>query len=458
MKRTPLKFNQVPRFAAKMQSRRLGNVNFFTTAYKEDGGGDGDDDDPTEKMLKKIEQRIAKELETRGLANKEAITAIVTDSLKGLPLEALRTYSDDAEKLNNTVKKIAAELEKVRNMGAGVQGKVDAIRTALNSRMTEIEALASAKKGVIEFNVRAAVTMTTENTIDETDVPDDIIESFSMGAYVPKRYGYQFIGEIADRVTVDELEKYKTWLEEGDTEGAFAIVAEGGLKPLVSTALVRNVAEAQKVAGKYVITEEFAKFRKAAMKIIRQIIQDQMYRDYDAILTADLNAVSVGYTGTTLDGTIVDPNDYDAIGAVAAQIESLNFMPDVLVINPQDKWRIRLSKDLEGRYLFPVVTENGQTQMLGMRLITSTYQPAGTFILGESGLFKIEEETITVRIGYGITSTSSGGNVTSVESDFDHNRMRIILETFFVAYLATNHIGSYVSASFATVKTALEAA
>lgn len=456
MKRTPLKFNQVPRFAEKIQSRRIGNVNFLTAAYKEDG--EADDDTPEGKLLVKIQQRVAKELETRGLANKDAVTAIVTEQMKDLPLEALRSYAADTEKLNNTVKKIAGEIEKVRNLGIGNhEGKVDAIRTALQSRMTDIQALMTAKKGSIEFNVRAAVVMTTENTIDETDVPEDIIESFSMGAYVPKRYGFQFIGEIADRVTVDELEKYKTWLEEGDTEGAFAIVAEGGLKPLVSTTLVRNVAEAQKIAGKYVITEEFAKFRKNALKIVRQIIQDQMYRDYDAILTANLNAVAVGYTGTSLDGTIIAPNDYDAIGAVAAQIESLNFMPDVLVINPQDKWRIRLSKDSEGRYLFPVVTENGQTIMLGMRLITSTYQPVGTFTLGESGLFKIEEETITVRIGYGITVTGSNP-VTSVVSDFDNNQIRVILETFFVSYLATNHIGSYVTTSFATVKTALTAA
>lgn len=330
------------------------------------------------------------------------------------------------------------------------------IKSILDSKMSEIENVFKSGKGDLKLDVKAAANMTTANTIDETtnSIPADLIENFTIGAFAEKRYGNQYIQNIADVTTVSNIAQHKTWLEEGSAQGAFAIVAEGGLKPLVSYDLVRNFAKAKKVAGKYVVTEEFVKFRQEAYNIIRRLIMDKMVRDYSALVTADMNAEAVAYTGSTLDDTIVAPNDYDAIGAAAAQAQSLNFNPNVLVLNPQDAWRIRLNKSTTGEYIFPVTTADGTSQIFGFQLIVSTYQTAGTFTLAESGLFKIEQEAITVRMGYGITVTGSSP-VTQVVSDFDNNQMRVIVEMFFLDYLPTPFTGSIVKDTFANVKAAL---
>lgn len=338
------------------------------------------------------------------------------------------------------------------------------VKQLIEAQMPAIQKMMQTKSGEIRLDIKAAANMTTANTIDEAtfSIPAAIIESMTMREFVGKRYGRQYIGDIADRSTVANMEQYTTWLEEGSEQGAFAIVAEGALKPLVSTSLVRNFAAAKKIAGKYVVTEEFVKFRQNAYTIIRRLIMDKMIRDYDALLTADVNTAAAAYTGTVLDGTIANPNDYDAIGAVAAQIQSLNFEPDVIILNPQDAWRIRLNKDDVGRYQFPVVTQDGETRIFNLRLVTTTYQTAGYFTLAEAGLFKIEEEAITVRIGFGIDITTATVSATTVvvgvTSDFDNNRMRVIVETYFKDWLPTPYIGSVVRAQFSTVKTALLAA
>jgi len=277
----------------------------------------------------------------------------------------------------------------------------------------------------------------------------------SMDSFAKTRRGVQFINDIADRRVVSNITKYKSWLEEGTEQGAFAIVAEGALKPLVSTGIVRNYAEAKKIAGKYVVTEEFAKFFDNAYAIIRGLINDKLVRDYSALLVVDLNAQAASYVSGPLDDTIEDANDYDAVAAVAAQIMALNFVPDVLIVHPNDLWRIRLTKDDNGRYLFPVQNSTGGIDMFGFTVVTSTYQTAGSFTLGESGLFKIEEEPITVRMGYGVTVTGASP-VTSVVSDFDNNMFRVIVETYFLDWIPTAYIGSFVKASFATVKAALQ--
>ena len=424
-------------------------------------------------LLEKVKETAKNEIETRGYQNKEAVEALLSSALKDLPLEALRNY--DAQKVNDSIKNIAAELEKVKQIRAGeLDGnEKELIQRSLNSllfpedgKQSDVELMMRSKGGAglkeVVLNIRSAANMQTDNTINENNFPLAMIESFNViDGVVKKRRGTQYIFDIADVTTVAELEEYTTWLEEGNSEGAFAIVAEGAVKPLVSYALVRNFAKAKKVAAKYVITEEFAKFRKKALSIIQNLINDKILRDYAAILTVDLQAQSASYVGTSLDDTFVAPNDYDAIGAVAAQIETLNFFPDLLIIHPQDKWRLSLEKDSQGRYymMIPMYNPDGLVSMMGFRVLTSTYQTIGTFTLGESGLFKIEQEALTIRLGYGIdytTATVSGSTVvTSVSSDFDNNRMRVIVENFFKDYIATNNIGSFVTASFATVKAAL---
>lgn len=407
-------------------------------------------------------------LEELAAQTKEAVDQKVKDlqtaqeaAIKGLPSqEAFNDLSKKNEALEASLRKISEKVTDLEKTDLGTEG-LKGLPLLLEKNMESIGKVFATKSGEVKLDVKAAAIMTMPNAVNETtfSVPASLIESFSMREFVGKRYGTQYIDEVADVTQVSDMEQYTTWLEEGDEQGAFAIVAEGAQKPLVSTSLVRNFAEAKKVAGKYVVTEEFVKFRRNAYNIIRRLLQDKLVRDYSAIVTTQMNAAAVAYTGTALDGTIANPNDYDAVGAVAAQAMNLNFNPDILILNPTDLWRLRLTKDLQGKYQFEVITLNGTTQILGIRVFTSTYQPAGTFTLAESGLFKIEEEAITVRMGYGITVTggtdNGGGNVTNVSGDLDNNRMRVIVEMWFKAWLATPHIGSIVRTQFSTVKTAL---
>jgi hypothetical protein len=388
-----------------------------------------------------------------GLLDDDGKVAIDTEKIKEFLGEGKTGF-------RSILKAQGEAIEAIKLRGNGGAEK-RSLRGELEKRMSDIE---SAYKGGGEFklNLRAAAIMTTANTVGGYEaLPEDLIESFSVGAFVEKKRPREYVFDIANVTTVAQLTEYKTWLEEGDEEGAFAIVAEGTLKPLVSTTLVRNHSQYKKVAGKYVVTEEFAKFRSEIYNIIKRLISQKMLRDYSTILTTQLLGDAAAYVASALDGqyTAAEVTDYHAIAAVAAQIEGINFMPDVLIMNPQDKWRIGMSQDANGAFYMtiPYTSPTGETQMMGFSLRTSTKVPVGSFILGESGLWEIEQESITVRIGHGITITKSGANVTDVEDDFDHNRIRMIVENYFHSYIATNNTGSFVYASFDVVKALLVA-
>lgn len=370
---------------------------------------------------------------------------------------------EDDKGIRQILKKQGEELAQLKSLGAGT-GKAKNFKLQLEEKMADVEAIVKAKSGSVKMSLKAAAIMTLDNTIaGDNLLPDELIESFSVNAFVPKRIPREYVFDIANRRTVSDITQFKTWLEEGSTEGAFAVVAEGGLKPLVSVGLVRNYSEYRKVAAKTVYTEEFAKFRKEAYSIIQRLIQQKILRDYSAILTTDLLADAAPYVASALDAQYQNPTDYHAIAAVAAQIEALDFMPDVIIMNPQDKWRIGMLQDTTGAFYLtiPVTDPSGQTRLMGFLVRTSNRIPVGSFILGESGLWEVEDEALTIRMGYGVTVTggtsNGGGNVTDVQGDLDHNRFRIIVETYFHNYIATNNAGSFVYGDFAVIKALLQA-
>jgi hypothetical protein len=434
---------------------------------------DDDDDDKAEakKVLLAVKKQTEKILEKRGFISKEALDKELETRMAKLQnfskedVALLKIWLEEGDKgIRSILKKQGEDIAAIVEKGTKSDKKVNAIRAWFEDKKVQekLQRIFETQSGEIKLDVRAAATMTLDNTIStEGTLPEELIESFSIGAFVPKRQPREYVFDIAYRRTVAKITQFKTWLEEGSEQGAFAVVTEGGLKPLVSTALVRNHSEYTKVAAKQVYTEEFVKFRQEAYTIIQRLINMKLIRDYASILTTRLLADAAPYVASALDGQYANPTDYHAIGAVAAQIEGLNFVPDVLIMNPQDKWRIGLLQDNQGQFYLtiPITDPSGQTRMMGFTLRVSNRVPVGSFILGEGGLWEIEDEPITIRMGMGITVTggtsNGGGNVTDVQSDMDHNRFRIIAETFFHNYIATNNQGSFVLAEFAVVKALL---
>jgi hypothetical protein len=427
-----------------------------------------------EVLLGKIKTQTEEMLSKKGYSTKEQLDAAVVEKMKafeGLDSIKLKSLLDDEtgvfallKKQEKAMKTQGEEITALKEKG-GDKEKMS-LKSILKKEMPEIEKFLKSKSGnsegyyEISLKTKVAAVMTTANTIDDSSVPDDLVESFSEGQFVAKRRPREYVYDLATVTNVAEVEKYKTWLEEGDEQGNFAIVAEGGLKPLVSSSLIRNVATAKKAAGKYIVTDEVTKWRKKAYQIIQRIMRQQFLRDKADILETDLTALAAPYTASAFDGAVVDANNFDAIAAVMAQIMALNFMPDMLILNPQDKMLTLMSKsDSDGHYFLqvPSIDPQGNAIILGLTVRTSNKLDVGTFIVGESGLWEIEQEGIQIRIGYGVTVTGSNP-VTQVVSDFDNNQFRVIVEQYFVNYLASPNEGSFVIAEFDAVKAAIEVA
>jgi hypothetical protein len=257
-----------------------------------------------------------------------------------------------------------------------------------------------------------------------------------------RRRDRQFIRDIADVSVVAEVQETLTFDEEGSEDGTLAIVTENGLKPQVKLSGIRNKVEKQKAAAFIVVTEELIKNRTRLLAAVQRLFNDKVRRDYENQLTASLLTNTTQYISTDFDGIVPNPSHFDVIMAAMSQLESLNFVPDTLVVNPRDKWSMLMTKANNGTYILPFIAQGGQFKILALNVITTTKVEAGKFLLGESGTWKVEEETPRLRTGL-------------VNDDHLHNRMTIVGELFFLSYVPSSNAGAWIEGDFDDVKEAI---
>lgn len=351
--------------------------------------------------------------------------------------EQMNTALKEQGKMLNSLKEQATLPQKATGgLKAAFEKNYDALANAVKERKSNfvIKAVDEHTEGRIQTTANSISTTSGAILTDSIGYNDELFM---------KRRGREYIHDIANVTPVDEVPETFVFNEEGAEDGSIAIVAENGLKPQIHLSLVRNQVNAKKAAGYIVVTEEMMKWRTRIWAQIQRLFSDKVWRDYEKLLTEDLLTNAVAYTSTALDDTIADPSDFDAIIAAVLQLEALEYQPDVLVINPADKWKLALAESKNGAFILPYIQQGGEFSLLGLRVITSNKIDAGTFVIGESGTWFIEEEPVRLRTGL-------------VNDDFIHNRMTIIGELFFLSYVPSNNAGSFVKGSFSTIKEALK--
>ncbi len=360
----------------------------------------------------------------------------------GISAEALKDFRD-------TLKQQGQALEKMREHAAAPAKAAHSLEKAFYDKFDEVRAALAENR--VGYTVKAvdehtAASVITTDNVTATATGAQLAERVGVRDEIfMARSGRQYIHDIADVTVTNDVPEIYTFYEEGAADGTIAVVAENGLKPQVSLSLVKNIVEQKKAAGYIVVTDEVIRNRPRAWQAIQRMFRDKVYRDYETQLTASLLDAAPAYAQTALDGTIAAPTDFHALIAAVLQVESLDFQPNVLVINPADKWRLAMTETTGGMLILPYLQQGGQFGILGLRVITTTKMEAGTFLVGEGGTWYIEESAPQLRTGM-------------VNDDLIHNRMTIVGEIFFLSYVPSNRKGAWVKGNFATIKSALKTA
>jgi hypothetical protein len=424
-------------------------------APEPDKGGGGEAPEVTA-LMGKINASVEELLQKRNYATTDTMKEALKEALKDIDITELRSIAEsNTAQMNLTIRTMAAEIQKLKELGTGTPAKKDMtiagqIRShiAANAEAWAKFKLSGAGNFEIPIDTRAAATMM-------------ISTNTGASAYIPQP---EFVPGLVDLArnrpfletlvnTANTSSARIVWSEKRNPDGNAGMVAEGGVKPLIDFDIVATASDARKVADKIKVSTEMLEDIDYMAAEIESELKYKVDMLVDAqLLTGDGTAPNLkgidtyvgGYVLTTI--TTTEPNNADAIRAAVAQIVSLNFNPNFVALNPIDAANLDLAKASDGHYVFPpFTTQNGQT-IAGVRVVETNQIPVGSFLIGDGSRYKVRNyKPFTISYGW-------------VNDDFEKNLVTVIGERRLHAFMAGNDTGAFIYDTFAAVKTAITAA
>jgi len=224
-------------------------------------------------------------------------------------------------------------------------------------------------------------------------------------------------------------------------------------KTLFSPTYEEVSEEVKKVAGTIKISKEMlsdlafiqSEINTDLMEAIASQIEDSLINGAGG---SEINGL-IGYAQTfaagSFAGSIPLANETDVIRVAIAQIQSANFEPTHVVLNPNDVAKMQLTKTNTGEYTYPMflVDSNGVQTVATLPIISTTNIAAGDFLVGDMTKSNVRvREDVNMQVGY-------------VNDDFQRNMVTILAEARLVHYVKANQVFAFVTGDFTTAKAAI---
>lgn len=429
------------------------------------GGGTTETEEPAteeeKKLFAKIEKRIAKEIENRGINDKTLAQTMVDAAMvqwKELGVENMRKAVSDVKELQETIKRQAEELEKISNAAVGAVKAIN-VRSQVEAwqkdNKTALDAIRS-KDGTapnlkaLKLNMRAAGTMLVSTNLGtglpipqyEAGVTDILRVQPTFWDYIPK-------GRSSSAVY--------NWVNKVNPDGAAAFIGEGVQKPRVDFDLEMETSNAKKIADSLKVSTELLYDIDGMTTMIETELKYQLLAKLNTTLMtgvlsstvpAGIQTISTTYTLTGVQTT--NPNNFDAIRALRAQLRVGNFpaqFPVTIFMNPVDIANMELTKANDsGVYMMPPFSSADGKTVAGCTIVEDNNIPAGYVQAAILNLFRV--------LIYEDYSVSWGW----VNDDFEKNLVTAIAEMRIHAFHSDNHAGAFIYDTLANIKTAITVA
>lgn len=421
------------------------------------------------------EKAIHEQEETQKLINNAVdakVTAIKTDlEANFIPKSEFETKSAEVETLKNTVEAQGIEMVAMKKV------------TGESNKESLVDAFKSNYEEVVEktnFTVPAGgfrldtskVTVSTDvmsvNTVNAATFPAGGSTGV-VGAGVQTLYA-RLIGyfsyrkpysPIMDVVDIMPLDQANLIVINETVTGDAAITPECTLKPIVKIVFATQEASADPVAVEWATTTKLRRFFPSLVDRMLKKFGELVMDKIPTVILARLQAGATAFTPNAALAINANPNNYDAIGAVLAQLENLGFVPDAIIMNPIAWRNMKQDKTADGVYTL----SNGQSITLvgdtgldwGGRVIPFVKDPTlavDQFIIGD--IFNTVKVGLDSELLYFETDGRTDA-VATVASGLSRNIRTHVLEKFVAIVIPTATAIGLVSDTFTNVKTLITA-
>jgi hypothetical protein len=363
----------------------------------------------------------------------------------------IATLSADFNAMQKEAKKFAATEQAAKSMA-------QALNEAYKEKEAEINAIlekGGKMDGPLVFQLKDAITISETATLLAVGSAAHYNLTANTGIISPIR---QRILTYLQNVSVGTIAlPYANWVEELDEQGTPVFIAEGSDKTQLSVRYEEREAKAKKIAVYGKITTEMLRDLPQLTSYIQTNMMKRMDIATETMLFSTqtgtgnnligLRSKAVVFTGGNLAGTVSQPNNFDVINGIVAQVKAANGVVNAVFVENSTINTMLSTKTTYGEYIFPPgVTADAQGNLVafGVRLIGTNALGAGEFVGGDLSVINVRfRQGATVQIGL-------DGN------DFTKNLKTILMEQELVQFISANDVNVLVKGTFAAAKVLLD--
>lgn len=409
-----------------------------------------------EKTRKEISGVVSEIVEQKGFATQEQYEALD------------KAQKESAEKVQGILKKQGITLSDIQERVGQSGGRIKSIPEVLKEHEAEFKQIYSRGMGTKEFcltftpkgepifrpfdrmkadatgptgTVDGLVTDGVSSVVNGIVGDSSILRLGGTGTIVNNYVNTTWLFDLITTSTVDFSNRLAIYWEELEKLGSAAIVDEGDTKPLVQYRYKLRTEEFQKYAQLITFTDEFyMDFRQLYDDILGKGRRDIANGVNAAVLT-DIIANATAYNTSASFGTVPFANDFDAIAAMAAQVDAATFgnNANAALMSTYKKYNMGVSKNQNGSYLNP------PDVLSNIRFIGNPAMAADAVVVGDLKQYNLMfRGGLIVKVGYNGT-------------DFAENKFSVVMEQFYCNYISDARKSAIVKGpDFATVKTAID--
>jgi hypothetical protein len=394
----------------------------------------------------KFVSAIENEMNERAKKQEEAYSASLTEALRSVLGAQEKNEQGQTVTVAEQLRNLAEGLEKVEKNNVRQLSNMEKfqLRKMVKEQHKDIcEAIRNGNDLEITFNAKRAAAIYTASTAvaNDTGVLLPLNENFEFESEISKiRYPENFILDVISNRQVARVPQQIIKNEQATAEGAVALVAEGGTKPLVSDTFLRTLTLRKKYAAHIEWTEEFEVDNELLYNEILMMFEEKVIRFWNNGLIGTIVSNGTAYTTSVMDDTLVIPDNGLAVIAAQSVINGMNFNADLVLMHPSDIVTTMFTQDTEGNSRLLPYMQNGSIN--GMRVVSSNAITLGTAIVMDSSIYREMHSEFILRFG-------------TYNDQFIKNQKSAVGEVYSILRVAKNNLPGAMAFSLATVRAAL---
>lgn len=382
----------------------------------------------------------------------EKINNLVSEKLSGA---ATKSEMDDLKTQLDGFKALELKSDELTKAIAKMEGKLEAMNEKALPKSTPknlAQALSSAfaeKHSDIQQSIEKGQAFNLEvKAAGDTTLADYTgniaLSVLEPGVSRPKRPVIKVRNIVNAGTTTSKFVTYVSQV----TTSTSVWTAEGEEKTIIEPKYEEVSEEVKKIAGTIRISKEMladlsfiqSEINTDLMESIEQGIEDALINGAGGTSLNGIISYAQTFAAGSFAGTVPNANLSDVIRIAIAQIQSANFEPTHVVLNPMDVAAMQLTKTSAGEYTYPMflMDANGLSYVANLPVVVTSNIAAGTYLVGDFTKSNVRiREGVNMQVGY-------------VNDDFQRNMVTILAEARLVHYIKGNDADAFVTGDIAT--------